>query len=69
VATGEGVSSADLVAWVDARVGKTQPLSRAESIKEPPRNAIRKMLRRELRDRLMASPAAWCKALAESGLR
>ncbi|MBO9499248.1 MAG: acyl--CoA ligase [Novosphingobium sp.] len=47
----EGVDAAALVDWVNARVGKTQRLSGAEAIAELPRNAIGKILKRELRDR------------------
>jgi long-chain acyl-CoA synthetase len=42
----------------NAKVGKTQRLSAAIAIDELPRSAIGKVLKRELRDRYAASPAA-----------
>jgi acyl-CoA synthetase (AMP-forming)/AMP-acid ligase II len=47
-----GVNTAELVAWVNARVGKTQRISNAEAVDELPRSPIGKVLKRELRDRL-----------------
>ena len=43
-------SAADILDWVNARLGKTQRLARLESVRELPRNAIGKVLKRELRD-------------------
>lgn len=43
-----------VVAWANARVGRTQRLSGAEAIAALPRSAIGKVLKRELRDRLHA---------------
>jgi acyl-CoA synthetase (AMP-forming)/AMP-acid ligase II len=48
--TGEAEPGA-LLAWFNARVGKTQRLSAAEKVDELPRSAIGKVLKRELRDR------------------
>jgi acyl-CoA synthetase (AMP-forming)/AMP-acid ligase II len=48
------VDPAALVAWVNARVGKTQRLSGAEPTDELPRSAIGKVLKRELRERSRA---------------
>ena len=52
------VDPADVVAWVNARVGKTQRLSSAEVLGELPRSAIGKILKRELRDLYLAARAA-----------
>jgi acyl-CoA synthetase (AMP-forming)/AMP-acid ligase II len=57
VPRGKGVSPAELLSWVNARVGKTQRLSGAEPIDELPRSAIGKVLKRELRDRFEAPRA------------
>ena len=46
----DDLTAADLVGWVNARVGKIQRLSGAESISELPRSAIGKVLKRELRE-------------------
>lgn len=51
----DGIEPAALVAWVNERVGKTQRLSGAEAVPELPRNAIGKVLKRELRDRFDAA--------------
>jgi acyl-CoA synthetase (AMP-forming)/AMP-acid ligase II len=51
VPKGEGGPPNELVAWVNARVGKTQRLSGAEAIAELPRSPIGKVLKRELRER------------------
>ena len=45
----------ELLAWLNARVGKTQRLARLQSIAELPRSAIGKVLKRELRERHVAS--------------
>lgn len=47
---GSITSDADILAWVNARLGKTQRLARLETVTELPRNAIGKVLKRELRD-------------------
>jgi long-chain acyl-CoA synthetase len=45
-------SSADsLLAWTNARLGKTQRLAALHFIDELPRSAIGKVLKRELRER------------------
>ncbi|NIJ24288.1 class I adenylate-forming enzyme family protein [Sphingomonas japonica] len=49
---------AEILAWFNARVGKTQRLSALEPIDELPRSAIGKVLKRELRDRWPERPAA-----------
>ena len=41
--------------WVNARVGKTQRLAGLQMVDELPRNAIGKVLKRELRDRYQAA--------------
>ena len=41
-----------ILAWANARLGKTQRLSALHAIDELPRSAIGKVLKRELRDRL-----------------
>ncbi len=46
-----------LLAWLNARVGKTQRLARLSFIDELPRSAIGKVLKRELRDAHVASGA------------
>jgi len=50
---GEG-EAAEILDWFNARAGKTQRLSALEKIDEMPRNAIGKVLKRELRDRYLA---------------
>jgi len=45
-----GLSAQELRDWVNARVGKTQRLSDLRFVQELPRNAIGKILKRELRD-------------------
>lgn len=45
---------AEILAWFNARVGKTQRLSALERIDELPRNTIGKVLKRALRDRHLA---------------
>jgi len=49
-APGAARDAAALVAWVNARVGRTQRLSGLRWIGELPRSAIGKVLKRELRD-------------------
>lgn len=46
---------AEALAWFNARVGRTQRLSALLPIDELPRNAIGKVLKRELRDRYLAA--------------
>ena len=46
----------DLLAWANARLGKTQRLHSLELLAELPRSAIGKVLKRELRDRWSAVP-------------
>jgi len=48
----------ELLAWINARVGKTQRLARLQCIAELPRSAIGKVLKRELRARHVASGLA-----------
>lgn len=48
-------SEADLMAWHNERSGKTQRLSALHFVRELPRSAIGKILKRELRDQLGAS--------------
>ena len=43
---------AEVMAWVNGQVGKTQRLSALHAVDELPRSAIGKVLKRELRDRL-----------------
>ena len=50
---GEG-EAAEILDWFNAQVGKTQRLSSLEKVDELPRNAIGKVLKRELRDRYLA---------------
>jgi acyl-coenzyme A synthetase/AMP-(fatty) acid ligase len=54
--TGVDASSAEIREWTNAQLGKTQRLSELHAIDELPRSAIGKVLKRELRDRLAASP-------------
>jgi acyl-CoA synthetase (AMP-forming)/AMP-acid ligase II len=51
VGSGDG---AEILAWFNAKVGKTQRLSALERIDELPRSAIGKVLKRALRDRYLA---------------
>jgi acyl-CoA synthetase (AMP-forming)/AMP-acid ligase II len=51
--TGTG-DAAEILDWFNARIGKTQRLSALEPLDELPRNAIGKVLKRELRDRYLA---------------
>jgi acyl-CoA synthetase (AMP-forming)/AMP-acid ligase II len=50
--TGIDASEADILAWTNGQLGKTQRLSQLHAIGELPRSAIGKVLKRELRDRL-----------------
>jgi len=50
-----GTSEAELMQWMNERVGKTQRLARLQFIDELPRSAIGKVLKRELRDAHIAS--------------
>jgi len=54
---GEPITEAELLAWFNARVGKTQRLGAVSFVGELPRSAIGKVLKRELRDRY-APPAS-----------
>jgi acyl-CoA synthetase (AMP-forming)/AMP-acid ligase II len=51
----EDVPVEDVLAEANARLGKTQRISALHAIDEMPRNAIGKVLKRELRDRLGGS--------------
>ena len=46
-----------MLAWANAQVGRTQRLSALHPVDELPRSAIGKVLKRELRDRLLGVPA------------
>jgi acyl-CoA synthetase (AMP-forming)/AMP-acid ligase II len=48
----DGVTSDEVLAATNAKVGKTQRLNRLIAVEELPRSAIGKVLKRELRDRL-----------------
>lgn len=50
--TGVDAGTAEILAWTNARLGKTQRLSALHAIDELPRSAIGKVLKRALRDRL-----------------
>jgi long-chain acyl-CoA synthetase len=52
---GAAAGDDELLAWLNARVGKTQRLARLQSVDELPRSAIGKVLKRELRERHLAS--------------
>jgi long-chain acyl-CoA synthetase len=53
--TGATPTSAELLHWVNARMGKMQRLTAVEMIRSLPRSPIGKVLKRELRDRYSAS--------------
>ena len=48
---GNEISAAALREWMNARVGKTQRLADLICVEELPRNALGKILKRELRER------------------
>ncbi|HZV93309.1 MAG TPA: class I adenylate-forming enzyme family protein [Caldimonas sp.] len=52
---GAAAEGADLLAWFNARVGKTQRLAALHIVDELPRSAIGKVLKRELRERHAAT--------------
>ena len=56
-APGGAPAEAELLAWFNQRVGKTQRLAAVHYLDELPRSAIGKILKRELRDRHAAAPA------------
>ena len=47
---GAGASEAELLSWINARLGKTQRLAALHYVESLPRSAIGKVLKRELRD-------------------
>ena len=55
--TGVDAGAAEIMAWTNAQLGKTQRLSALHAIDELPRSAIGKVLKRELRDRLAKESA------------
>jgi acyl-CoA synthetase (AMP-forming)/AMP-acid ligase II len=55
--SGVDASIADILAWTNAQLGKTQRLAALHAIDELPRSAIGKVLKRELRDRLAETAA------------
>jgi len=55
--TGVDASVAEILAWTNAQLGKTQRLAALHAIDELPRSAIGKVLKRELRDRLAETTA------------
>lgn len=54
----ESADTAEILAWTNGQVGKTQRLSALHAIAELPRSAIGKVLKRELRDTLSAGATA-----------
>lgn len=54
VSSDPAIAPADIMAWANARLGKTQRLGGAEAIDELPRSTIGKVLKRELRNRIAA---------------
>ncbi|HEX8388652.1 MAG TPA: class I adenylate-forming enzyme family protein [Sphingomonas sp.] len=57
VAASEAVDTDGILAWTNARLGRTQRLSALHRADELPRSAIGKVLKRELRDRLLGQAA------------
>ena len=53
---GAGESASEIMAWYNARAGKTQRLADLRMFDELPRSAIGKVLKRELRDLYLATP-------------
>ncbi|MGJ3648893.1 class I adenylate-forming enzyme family protein [Sphingomonas sp. GlSt437] len=53
----DDTETAEILAWTNAKLGKTQRLSALHPIDVLPRSAIGKVLKRELRDRLAGVPA------------
>ena len=51
---GESIAAADLLHWVNQRLGKTQRLLDLRLVPSLPRSAIGKVLKRELRDRYLS---------------
>ena len=51
---GVAVTAEALLEWVNGQLGKTQRLASLRFIDEPPRSAIGKVLKRELRDAYVA---------------
>jgi len=54
---GADADTAEILAWTNAQLGKTQRLAALHAIDELPRSAIGKVLKRELRDLLAAQAA------------
>ena len=52
--TDDATTADELLQWMNQRVGKTQRLADLQFVAELPRNAIGKVLKRELRDRVVA---------------
>jgi acyl-CoA synthetase (AMP-forming)/AMP-acid ligase II len=52
---GESIDPEALRAWANVRLGKTQRVAFVHVVDELPRSAIGKVLKRELRDRFVAS--------------
>ncbi|MNT83735.1 Long-chain-fatty-acid--CoA ligase [compost metagenome] len=50
---GAGATAQDVLAWANERLGKTQRLAEVHEVDSLPRSAIGKVLKRELRDRLV----------------
>ena len=48
--TGSSVTAAELLAWANERLGKTQRLAAVELLEALPRSAIGKVMKRELRE-------------------